>query len=50
MKKNREVDYIYDTPTVCGNFKGKKLHADITILVAFLKIKICLGLNLALTH
>ena len=34
MKKNREADYIYDIRTVCGNFKGKYLHADTSALRA----------------
>ena len=30
MKKNRKADDIYDIRAVYGNFKGKKLHADIS--------------------
>ena len=40
MKKNRGTDaIIYDIRTVCGNFKGKKLHAD-TLALRALRVKI----------
>ena len=33
-EENRESDDIYDTRAVCGNFKGKKLHAGTSALRA----------------
>ena len=41
MEKNREADKIYDTRTVYGNFKWKKLHVDNdTSVLRALRVKI----------
>ena len=39
MKTSREADDICDTRTVCGNFKGKSLHAH-TSTLRVLRVKL----------